>query len=547
MSVSSSSSSSSRAHNSASSASSRNSVSSQENSTRSTVQNTQESSLKAGDKTAVGKKDVASTTKATQTRAAFDQSRFDATPAVNAKAQNLLTAPDFSLSDKLFSPTPMAEQDIPLQAPELSSEIPTLDSLGPAARFEPREGTLPAPVALDLTRPVGARGANVPSDVRKVQDRLHELGFLSDEAYTAEQADPAQTDAIPDAEMPQTIEAIRKFQGEVAGVTPDGNVGLNGATAFSMRDPTYGTQTTFNPSASDPEAGVPVDTFGLAPEVEQIVEAIEAVETGDGVLGESPAMLRNASGTPASFGKGQLVAGTAADVLSRYPDVAEQYGLDATEVAELNTIARQTAETYNDIKTRVPDGGLSEADLQTRIAEYTADHGAEFREQTGLKDEDIEKMFRTAQFREQLPDAQSVDAALADPDFATNVEALGLRKSDITTYFNNPDFHGEHRQGFVTRALFSSENGQALRDAMTDNGGVPLARALIQANYDKVVSTGARELGRPLTPAEAAEATMLVHNRGMGALSGLLASFDQRGRVQNPYVARAMEHWTPPQ
>ncbi|MDC0711791.1 peptidoglycan-binding protein [Stigmatella sp. ncwal1] len=547
MSVSSSSNSNSNARNSASSSSSRNSVSSQENNTRSTVQNTQESSVKAGDKTAVGKKDVASTTKATQTRAAFDQSRFDATPAVNAKAQNLLTAPDFSLSDKLLSPTPMAEQDIPLQAPELSSEIPTLDSLGPAARFEPREGTLPAPVALDLTSPVGARGANVPSDVRKVQDRLHELGFLSDEAYTAEQADPAQTDAIPEAEMSQTIEAIRKFQGEVAGVATDGNVGLNGATAFSLRDPTYGTQSTFNPSAADSTAGVPVDTFGLAPEVEQIVEAIEAVETGDSVLGESPALLRNASGTPASFGKGQLVAGTAVGVLAQYPDVAEQYGLDATEVQDLNTLARQTTATYNDIRGQVPNGGLSEADLQTRIAEYTADHGAEFREQTGLKDADIENMFRAAQLSKQLPGVGNVDRAMENPDIAANVEALGLRETDVEKYIDNPDFHGEHRQGFVTRALFSSENGQALRDAMTDNGGIPLARGLIQDNYNTVVREGARTLGRPLTPAEAAEATMLVHNRGMGALSGLLASFNQPGRVQNPYVARAMEHWTPPQ
>ncbi|EAU66832.1 putative peptidoglycan binding domain protein [Stigmatella aurantiaca DW4/3-1] len=490
---------------------------------------------------------AATPAKSTQTRAAFDQSRFDATPAANAKAQNLLKAPDFSLSDKLLSPTPMAEQDLPLQAPELSSEVLSLEALGPAATFEPRPGTLPAPAALDLSDAVGARGANVPADVRQVQDRLHELGFLSDEAYTAEQADPAQTEAVAEAAMPQTIEAIREFQREVAGITPDGNVGPNGGTVFSMRDPTYGTQTTFNPGAADSTAGVPVDTFQLSPEVEEIVEAIETVETGTGELGESPAMLRNASGTPASFGQGQLVGGTAVGVLAEYPEVAEHYGLDATEVAELNTIAQQTTATYNDILGQIPDGGLSEADLQTRITEYTEAHGAEFREQTGLQDADIENMFRAAQLREQLQGVGTVDRAMEDPDIAANVEALGLRASDVRTYINNPDFHGEHRQGFVTRALFSSENGQALRNAMTDNGGIPLARGLIQDNYDRVVSTGARQLGRPLTPAEAAEATMLVHNRGMGALSGLLASFGQRGRVQDPYVARAMEHWTPPQ
>ncbi|OJT22698.1 hypothetical protein BO221_23385 [Archangium sp. Cb G35] len=403
--------------------------------------------------------------------------------------------------------------------------------------------TLPAPVTLNLTGSVGNGGINNPADVRQVQDRLRELGYLSDANHSAEQVDAAGTEPITTQAMPQTMEALLRFQKEVVGAS-DGNISPSGPTAFSLADPTYGTQSTINPRAADPTAGLPVTT--LPHPVAQIAQAIEAAETGNGPLGEKPALLRNGSGTPASFGKGQLIGGTALGVLAGNPEAARHYGLDDEALRSLQDIATATREAYTDIYERVPAGGDTEAGLQSRIAEYTgSEEGTRFREETGLGDEDIENMFRTAQLRRQMAGVSSREALLANPDAAANVEALGLGNRDLNAYLDRPAIHGEHREGFITRALLSSEHGQALRDAMTDNGGIPMSRLLIQENYEMVTSRGERELGRPLTGLEAAQATMIAHN-GPSALDNFFASLRQgRPAEVTPYVTHAMEFWRP--
>jgi hypothetical protein len=466
--------------------------------------------------------------------------------AVQAAAQVAqLTAPQ--VTAQMLSPTPMALQPS-LTAPHVTAQTLQATPLGPPATFQApaaqQPGALPEPVTLNLAGSVGANGVNNPADVRQVQDRLHDLGFLSDAQYAAELADPTKTEAITTQSMPQTMEALRTFQSGVVGVT-DGKISPGGVTARSLADPTYGTQTTFNPNASDVTAGVPVETFSLSRPVEQIVNAIEAVETGTGALGESPAFLKNASGTPASFGRGQLIGGTAVGVLAQFPDVAQHYGLDATEVQQLQTLSTNTATRYNEIRGQVPAGGVTEAELQRQIAEYTTAQGAQFHQDTGLANQDIENMFRAAQLRAQLPRGVDAATALENADIAANVQALGLSNSDLSKYINNPNFHGEHRAGFVTRALFTSENGQALRNAMTDNGGIPLSRGLIQDNYDQVTRRAQDELGRPLTAMEAAQATMLVHNSGMGALDGFFDGVRQGGWTNNRYVERGMQYWEP--
>ncbi len=420
-------------------------------------------------------------------------------------------------------------------APGIESELAA--EVGGTA---PETGALPPPVTLSLTGSVGNRGANNPADVRQVQDRLNQLGYLSDADHAAEQADPAATEPLTTEAMPRTMEALLRFQKEVAGQS-DGNISPTGVTAFSLADPTYGTQSTINPEAADPTAGYPVATLPEA--VTQIAEAIETKETRNAPHGEQPAMLRNASGTPASFGRGQLIGGTALNTLIGNPEAAQLYGLDEQALDSLKAIDTATREAYADIYDQVPAGGDTEAGLQSRIAEYTASEGARFREQTGLGDEDIENMFRAAQFRRQVAGGTTVEALRANPDAAANIEALGLRDNDIETYLDNPDNNGEHREGFVTRALLSSEHGQALRDAMTDNGGVSLSRLLIQENYDTVRSRGEAELGRPLSPQEAAQATMLAHN-SPGRLDEFFTSLRQgRPAEVTDYVTEAMEYW----
>ena len=140
---------------------------------------------------------------------------------------------------------------------------------------------------------------------------------------------------------------------------------------------------------------------------------------------------------------------------------------------------------------------------------------------------------------------QTYQTLMARPDVAANIQALGLGQSDINTYIRNPAFHGENREGFITRALLSSENGQALRNAMTDNGGVPMARLLIQDNYNAVRTQGQERVGRPLTEQESAQATLLAHNQP----SALRPFFESlrlgRPAAVTPYVTHAMENWRP--
>ena len=407
----------------------------------------------------------------------------------------------------------------------------------------PEAGTLPPPVDLNLTGSVGNGGVNNPADVRQVQDRLHELGYLSDADHAAEQVDSAGTEPVTTQSMPRTMEALLRFQKEVTGFD-DGNISPTGVTAFSLADPTYGTQSTINPQAADSTAGFPVATLPHA--VTQIAHAIEAKETAGAPLGESPARLRNGSGTPASFGQGQLIGGTALNVLMGNSEAAQLYGLDEQELDSLKAIDTATREAYSDIYDQVPEGGDTEEGLQRRIAEYTgSEEGTRFREETGLGDADIENMFRTAQLLRQGSGVSSPEVLLANPDAATNVEALGLRNSDLKTFLENPEYRAEHREGFVTRALLSSEHGQALRDAMTDNGGIPLSRLLIQQNYDWVQGMSQAQLGRPLSEVEAAQATMLAHN-SPSRLDEFFDSLAAGRRAQvTDYVTEGMAHWSP--
>ncbi|WNG23557.1 peptidoglycan-binding protein [Cystobacter fuscus] len=412
----------------------------------------------------------------------------------------------------------------------------------------PETRTLPSPVTLNLTASVGARGANQPGDVRQVQDRLQQLGYLSEADHVAEQVDASGTDPISEQAMPHTMDALRRFQREVAGQS-DGKISPRGITARALADPTYGTQSTINPGAADATAGLPVST--LPRPVAQIVQAVEAAETGaNAVLGESPALLRNASGTPASFGRGQLIGRTALDVLTRHPDAARHYGLDTQQLQDLGNIAQSTREAYRAISAQIPAGGDTEEGLQRRIAEYTSsEQGADFRTRTGLGDADIANMFRAAQLRAQLPrqanSGETYQTLMNRPDVAANIQALDLSESDVSAYLRRPAIHGENREGFITRALLSSEHGQALRDAMTDNGGIPMSRLLIQDNYDQVCAQGAQLLGRPLSAREAAQATMLAHN-GPSALNPFFDSLRQgRPAVVTPYVTQAMANWTP--
>lgn len=85
-----------------------------------------------------------------------------------------------------------------------------------------------------------------------------------------------------------------------------------------------------------------------------------------------------------------------------------------------------------------------------------------------------------------------------------------------------------------------SEHGQQLRDAMTDNGGTGIGRALINDNFNLVVRRAA-QLNLQLTVAQRAEVTARVHNQGEGSLNAFLS--DLPGTHNDNYVTRFRQHW----
>jgi hypothetical protein len=279
-----------------------------------------------------------------------------------------------------------------------------------------------------------------------------------------------------------------------------------------------------------------------------MISACETIEAGAGGRGERPAVLRNGSGTPASFGKSQLIGGTAVGTLQHNPNIAAIYGLSPQDLQDLNGIAARTATHYNTIYGQVPTGGAaSDAALLALATTYIATNGQRFHVETGLADTDLVAMFRTAQFRRHLAghvagDEVALMNAAQNPAAAANITALGFAANDVRSYLALPARHGEHRAGFVTRALFMSDHGQQLRDAMTDNGGTGIGRALINDNFT-LVNQRATQLNLQLTVSQRAQVTARVHNQGEGNLDAYLTNL--AGTASNPYVVNFLQVWTP--
>ncbi|HEX7241917.1 MAG TPA: hypothetical protein VF263_16665, partial [Longimicrobiaceae bacterium] len=169
---------------------------------------------------------------------------------------------------------------------------------------------LPPAVQIGLTGSVGAGAArNSAPDVRTVQTRLHRLGYLDTATFLTEQAAAAGAGNVAVAAIPGTVAAVRRFQRTASGGT-DGILSTGGAGERTLGDPTFTTPSTTNPHTDLREAGPAMPAFAHA--VQQIITAIEAHEAG-GSTGEVPALLRNGSRTPASFGKAQMIGGTAVE------------------------------------------------------------------------------------------------------------------------------------------------------------------------------------------------------------------------------------------
>jgi len=292
--------------------------------------------------------------------------------------------------------------------------------------------------------------------------------------------------------------------------------------------------------------------------------------------GEVPALLINASGTPASFGKAQTIGETA--VATMKTDAAVRW--DYFTVPELNTLSQVAApqglvQRVNGWWNRVginlvAHPAATDAALLVVAAKFAAANLAAFRAETGLTEDDMVRMFRAQQFITHFTphviaggtpaqrDAAIAAAAPALSAAAANVAALGFRTTDLRTYIVNPGPNVEHRQAIGTRALFTSALGQRLRNAMTDDSGFKLGRATIQQTYDAVSNAPS---GAALTDAERAQATAYVHNHGAGSfhnVAGVVADIAanpvprhpippaNRFVVEDEYVGNVMAHWAGP-
>jgi hypothetical protein len=486
-----------------------------------------------------------------------------------------LSAADFA-QEQLPNPppvTPVADNQIPATLAALDAFQRMMGLAAVNGQVSPGDEThrllirpsLPGRQALTLTQPVGdvaVANGNLPAEVRAVQDRLHQLGSLSTADYLAERAEPAAPANIDSANIPRTLAALRSFQQIVTGRN-DGRIDVGGQLARALTDPTYGTMTTFNPEATNPDVGVPLAPAQLTAPLTRIITSIEQHEAG-GLSGEAPAALRNAVGVPASYGRAQLIGATAVGTIQNNQALRDHYGLDNPTLVDVNTRAANAVTRYDTIYGLVPAGGETAAQLLARIAAFTTQHGTQFIQDTGLPLNDIAFMFHIAQIKRRIiglgltrhtdtsvidtnPDqpptaAQMVNQGatqlLANADFLPSYNAIQLNRTSLETYIRKTASMGENRASFATKAIFMHPAGQQIRNAMTDASGVPIGEHNIRGKYLQAdAAVPATQLNRPRT---IAIVTAYSHNRGTAPT----AAFASLATIStDSYVTAVMAIW----
>jgi hypothetical protein len=382
---------------------------------------------------------------------------------------------------------------------------------------------------VNIAQSVGDGGVNANADVRLIQDRLQNVGFLTTAHYLAERVDGATAGNVALGTIPNTMIALRSFQTKATGGS-DGRIDPNGRTERILNNPTHGTMTDVNAESTNPEAAVEFQNADAA--LTRIITAIEAGE-GGGLQGEAPAYLTNGAGTPASFGSAQMIGGTAVGTLQNNDDVAAEYGLSDQDLTEMADLARNATTHYNDIYALVPMG-RTQAQINAGIAQYRNDHGETFNATTGLGLEDIDRMFHTANIRRRIIAGQGWTNA----DLRASADFVGMNQSSVATYQRNTASLGENRAAFATKAAMSHEEGQGLRNAMSDDNGQTIGRLLIRDNFGaagRAVAANDANRARNI-----AAVTAIMHNRGGGAARW----YGQINTVlADPYVQHFLGRW----
>jgi hypothetical protein len=376
--------------------------------------------------------------------------------------------------------------------------------------------------SMTLTARVGDGPDNQPGDVRLIQDRLQSIGLLSASDYMAERVDTTQTNPINSTAFPQTMAAMTVFLTTV--VSTDQTYIDPGSRALRLlNDPTYGTMSNFNTEANNAQAGIAIAADNA--EINRIVNAIFGVEAGNRT-GEIGAELANGAGTPASFGQGQLIGATALSTLraGTARDMRQHYGLTDAALTEMNDRATNTRDTYNAILDGMPAAGMTTAALTAAISTYTTANGQTFVTQTGLGFDDISRMHHNANLIRRIravpaptgnrdarrrESTRQVGILMNNESFSNSMTVLGMDRTSVEHYFNRRDHHNEMRQAFITKAILSHPEGQRVRNALTDNRGPAIGRALVRENH----ATASRTL-RGQNARTIAAGTAILHNSG---------------------------------
>lgn len=413
-----------------------------------------------------------------------------------------------------------------------------------------------------INRPVGT-GAGGPNrnrrdDVLLVQRRLHVLGYLATQDYLRERQVVSGLATVAGAQIPATIAAIELFQHSASGGT-DGIISGGGNTERVLRDPAFGTPVPTNPDTANRDAGpgMPAQWHpnnARHREITAIILAIEAHEAG-GSSGEVPAVLRNGSAVPASYGKAQAIVATAVGTLTNNAATADFYGLTAAKLAAITAMIGTADTEYGRIFGLVPAGGMTEANLVAAITADLAANAANFRAATGLGPNGHERMFRTAQLRRKGlafiaaqpgPNDEAKRAAavanvanfVVDPAVAPTVMMLGMTSGDVAKFLGRA-IDNEHRGGFMMHVVFRMEDGLAVKSALTDDSGFKLGRFVIRDNFVHILNAG----GAGLTRTQRAQITARIHNSGASGMAGFIAN---PGTAVNAYVNSVMAHWVDP-
>lgn len=423
---------------------------------------------------------------------------------------------------------------------------------------------LPEKATVTLTDSVGRGGRNNRADVRRVQDRLQALGVLSTTHYMAERVDTSAPGVVAMTTVPNTQAAIDRFTSTAAG-SSDGRIDAGGKANRILNDPTGGTLTNFNLESNNTAAGYDWQSGNAA--VNRVITAIEAIEAGN-LVGEVPANYVNGAGVSASFGKAQVIGGTGLGTIDNSAGMQAHYGLTDAQITTMRNSAASTVTHYDAIYADTPQAGLTAAALQARVAAYTAAHGVEFVQQTGLGYEDIERMYHTANIRRRIIAVpvtrndqvvqgvgataaarqasqtqiinDSTAALIANADFNASYTYLGFNLSTLKGYFKNTKHLGENKAGFVTKAIFNGAQGQQIRNAMTDNGGNAIGRTFIEQTYNGANGNNGVPANTPNRPRAVAAVTAYIHNHG-GSASALAANM--ANVYGDGYVTRFLQEW----